>query len=937
MKNKCVFRLIVVLLLVASMMPLGAFADDDLAEKLGIAPARLECEQGYAAAENLVGEYSVSVAAEDESSDFDYTVSIHATDLKLYIKDSTAGYWCGAAFAAPEGAEQAKVMYCSSVTELTARWDYAETAQLQQNIDSQGRTGIAAYVNALISKQSNHTTGYLRIQWIGSEDSEISEPVTYCIDTADVGFYTYPDVKVPEILDYSTDPPQAPYIRYEIPEADTVGKAIVEVRGLKEFENSNGERGRWIGVEFQAPEGAASAEYRVSYASPLDLTIYEDRMEEKQLSEEENTLVFYQDYDIYRLYLVRWLDSGGNALSTVYYVVSSDYTLDDNYVQLTYAHTSERLATARVEYLGNGQGKIYLGGVLTAGSYTINCSPTVGNSFAETVNIGSGGNIISGQTITVSDTKDLGGLTSTYTVVIDEDSDILGNIDSVSAGSTEVTVSDDIPSEKRESVENAVESLRAYSLEECALDAAKKVDSLPGLSAAVTELFPDVDADDVQITVRPYISAAATGYDTESGNLSLEISVKYKTVASYSGDYKEINLDGAYGEIEVDEPITLSINLPAEINKQNVYIAHTKYNKTYYYNSLYYTDYWGNPCVQFTSVHGLSPFEILVDGIVPYKAKVGDVGYASLQDAVDELSNNDVLVLYGNDSAVIDRELSFSVTPNGYSASITAADGFTLSKSGNNYVVSKKSAEAEDPGFTPVPTYRISIESTEGGSVKANLTNASEGGKIVLTVTPDGGWKLAYITVNGERIDGTEFTMPGKDVTVKAVFVSAVAQIPFLDVPTTAWYYDAVSYVYAEGMMTGVSDTAFGPDTTMTRAMFWTVLARIDGGNVDGGSPWYAKAQNWAMSSGVSDGSDPDGIVTREMFVTMLWRYAGSPAASGSLTGFPDAAKVSSWASEAMRWAVANGVIAGVDGSLSPDTGITRAQAATIFMRYALL
>ena len=91
------------------------------------------------------------------------------------------------------------------------------------------------------------------------------------------------------------------------------------------------------------------------------------------------------------------------------------------------------------------------------------------------------------------------------------------------------------------------------------------------------------------------------------------------------------------------------------------------------------------------------------------------------------------------------------------------------------------------------------------------------------------------------------------------------------------------------------------------------------------------------MSSGVSDGSDPDGIVTREMFVTMLWRYAGSPAASGSLTGFPDAAKVSSWASEAMRWAVANGVIAGVDGSLSPDTGITRAQAATIFMRYALL
>ena len=88
---------------------------------------------------------------------------------------------------------------------------------------------------------------------------------------------------------------------------------------------------------------------------------------------------------------------------------------------------------------------------------------------------------------------------------------------------------------------------------------------------------------------------------------------------------------------------------------------------------------------------------------------------------------------------------------------------------------------------------------------------------------------------------------------------------------------------------------------------------------------------------GMPDGSDPDGLVTREMFVTMLWRYVGSPAASGSLAAFPDAARVSSWASDAMSWAVANGIITGIDGSLSPNTGITRAQAATIFMRNAEL
>lgn len=266
-----------------------------------------------------------------------------------------------------------------------------------------------------------------------------------------------------------------------------------------------------------------------------------------------------------------------------------------------------------------------------------------------------------------------------------------------------------------------------------------------------------------------------------------------------------------------------------------------------------------------------------------------------------------------------------------------------------SYLASEPSAAVKfsTSSIVILDTHDIVIAGSVHGSVTSSLSNSSKGGKIVLTVMPEAGYSLGSLRVkaeNGESVavskekDGSySFVMPDADVTVYAEFTDGSVTIPFLDVPTTAWYYDAAAYVYAEGMMTGVSDTAFGPDTTMTRAMFWTVLARIDGGNVDGGSPWYAKAQNWAMSSGVSDGSDPDGIVTREMFVTMLWRYAGSPAASGSLAAFPDAAKVSSWASEAMRWAVANGVIAGVDSSLSPDTGITRAQAATIFMRYAQL
>ena len=160
-------------------------------------------------------------------------------------------------------------------------------------------------------------------------------------------------------------------------------------------------------------------------------------------------------------------------------------------------------------------------------------------------------------------------------------------------------------------------------------------------------------------------------------------------------------------------------------------------------------------------------------------------------------------------------------------------------------------------------------------------------------------------------------------------------ELPFLDVSTGAWYYDSVVYVYDKGLMTGVTDSAFGPEATMTRAMFWTVLARMDGRVVDGGTPWYAKAQAWALDSGVSDGTDPNGTITREQFVTMLWRYAGTPSVPGSLAGYPDAASVSSWAADAMRWAVSRGIIEGGDGGmLSPAAPITRAQAATILMRY---
>jgi len=157
----------------------------------------------------------------------------------------------------------------------------------------------------------------------------------------------------------------------------------------------------------------------------------------------------------------------------------------------------------------------------------------------------------------------------------------------------------------------------------------------------------------------------------------------------------------------------------------------------------------------------------------------------------------------------------------------------------------------------------------------------------------------------------------------------------FTDVKTSLWYNDAINYVLEKGIMIGVSDSKFDPNGKLTRAMMWTMLARMKGIDTEGGAIWYDIAQKWAIDSKVSDGTDPNGEITREEMVTMLWRYAGEPTSNASLSKFSDGAKVSSWAKDATCWATENGIIQGKGyGILDPRGTATRAEVAQIFMNY---
>ena len=238
-------------------------------------------------------------------------------------------------------------------------------------------------------------------------------------------------------------------------------------------------------------------------------------------------------------------------------------------------------------------------------------------------------------------------------------------------------------------------------------------------------------------------------------------------------------------------------------------------------------------------------------------------------------------------------------------------------------------------------TNGITVTQPANGSVKVNPSNGSAGTLITVTATPDEGYELAYITVDGEKISGSTFRMPDKAVTVSAVFVPVT--FPFVDVKTGDWFYDYVAYVYSNGLMDGTSATTFEPNANMTRAMVWAILARIDGEEITGSS-WATDARAWAMAEGVSDGTDPNGLVTREQFTTMLYRYAVakgydvSIGESTNILSYADFGQISEYAIPAMQWACGSGVITGVtDSTLEPQGTATRAQCAAMLMRFVEL
>ena len=269
----------------------------------------------------------------------------------------------------------------------------------------------------------------------------------------------------------------------------------------------------------------------------------------------------------------------------------------------------------------------------------------------------------------------------------------------------------------------------------------------------------------------------------------------------------------------------------------------------------------------------------------------------------------------------------------------------------------------ESTPVTPsTPTYANTVSDTENGKVTVSPTRPKEGATVTVTATPDKGYEVGSVSVtdaDGKAVAVTNagngkytFKQPDSKVTIKVTFVW---DNPFTDVKSTAWYYNAVKYVYENNLMAGTGDTTFDPEVSLTRAMTAQILYNLEGqpkvdeeatfSDMTEAPTWSVDAIAWAQDTGVVAGMGdnefaPNAKVTREQFAQMMYNYAKYKkydlTKTGDLSKFPDDSSVSDWAETAMSWANGNGLINGHEdsGLIDPAGNTIRGQAASIMANF---
>ena len=261
--------------------------------------------------------------------------------------------------------------------------------------------------------------------------------------------------------------------------------------------------------------------------------------------------------------------------------------------------------------------------------------------------------------------------------------------------------------------------------------------------------------------------------------------------------------------------------------------------------------------------------------------------------------------------------------------------------------------------------HSITFVQSEGGTIESSYLQAMEGTLVTITVTPFEDFGVKTIEASSDtpvyltKVSDTEytFTMPGDPVEIRVSFEftgsDILTELPFGDVPKSAWFFDSIAYVYSKGLMNGTGAASFAPNAPTSRGMIVTVLYRMADEPATAGTStfadvasgsYYENAIAWAAETGIMEGYSAssfgaDDSVTREQMATILYRYAAhtgrDTSAANMLINFEDADQISAYAVPAMEWANAEGLILGTtETTLNPTGEATRAQIAAILARF---
>ena len=484
----------------------------------------------------------------------------------------------------------------------------------------------------------------------------------------------------------------------------------------------------------------------------------------------------------------------------------------------------------------------------------------------------------------------------------------------------------------------------------------------------------------ITVVVQPYLDVKVTEVNNNAATMSVNISAQYNIIATTDPNNIILSKEGENNanavilkekqDMSVSKPVTIKLPLPSNFDTagDKLSIKHTKGNGSIEYYTGTVTTENNNKFVTFTT-NGFSPFVIYAASA--NVASIGDNVYPSLQAAIDAVKDNETINVTGDNlSATVSGSKTFKVT--GKPVTLTAASGYNMTSTPGGtdgittYTVSRQSSggPGSSGGSISAPTtYAVNVNAATNGAVAADKKTASKGTTVTVTASPSKGYVVDAVKVvdkDGKDVavtgkDGKYvFTMPASAVTVTGSFKAetpAPVALPFSDVKSGNWFYDAVKYAYEQGLMTGTSATTFAPNGTMNRAMIVTVLYRLEKSPaVTGASKftdvpagqWYSDAVAWAAANKIVNGYDettfgPMNAVTREQMAAILFRYEQVKGLENvtleeNLNRFPDQNKISAYAIPALQWAVGQKIINGnADGTLDPTGTATRAQVAQIF------